>query len=106
MKLNKKLYTLFMGLAFTATLTAKTELNENEKLNEVHLLNTIEFIEDDDEIELGFDVAYYLPFGFDPYKGMIFPFSEIEYIEDEECIDLGFDTSTYLPNSFNPYVGQ
>ncbi|MDT0606634.1 hypothetical protein [Croceitalea rosinachiae] len=106
MKNNRKFYALIIGLAFTTITNAGTGLNDNEELNEVELLNTIEFIEDEEESDLGFDVTQYLPYGFDPYKGMVFDISEIRYVEICEPIHLGFDSNEYLPENFNPYIGQ
>lgn len=105
MKLNKKFYVLITGLVFTTTITASSLINDKEIFNDIEVLNSIEYIEEE-YIDLGFDVKHYLPFGFDPYKGMIFELSEIDYIETSEEINLGFDSQPYLPKNFNPYVGQ
>lgn len=105
MKLYKKFYVLITGLVFTTTITASTLINDKENFSDVEVLNSIEYIEEEN-IDLGFDVEHYLPFGFDPYKGMVFIISDIEYIEEEQSIDLGFNTSKYLPENFNPYLGQ
>ena len=68
---------------------------------------SIEVIELEEEIELGFDTADYLPADFNPYKGMgDINWDEIELYELEEEIDLGFDTKDYLPKNFNPYRGM
>lgn len=45
-------------------------------------ISTIEYIEEDVIIELGFDTADYLPENFDPYKSY-FDLDSIDYIEDE-----------------------
>ncbi|WP_340064847.1 hypothetical protein [Ascidiimonas aurantiaca] len=65
-------------------------------------LNSIEYIEEEIDLDLGFDPDQYLPRGFDPYKPY-FDINSIEYIKDEKCPDLGFDTSEYLPENFDPY---
>jgi len=69
-------------------------------------IDEITFIELEEEIELGFDTAAYLPEGFNAYKRMEFTLNELEIIEIEEDIDLGFNTSDYLPDGFNPYAGM
>ncbi len=69
-------------------------------------IDEITFIELEEEIELGFDTAAYLPEGFNAYKGMDFTINELEVIEIEEDIKLGFNTSDYLPDGFNPYAGM
>lgn len=65
-------------------------------------LNEIVFIEEED-LNLGFDTADYLPENFDPHK-TYFDLNSIPYIEDEGDFDLGFDTVDYLPEGFNPYT--
>ena len=106
MKKNTFFYTLVALLGVTYGVSATSMENDNIDLAEAVLLNDIEFIEDDEIYDLGFDASLYLPFVFDPYKGMIFELSEINYIETPEEIDLGFDSQPYLPKNFNPYVGQ
>ncbi|MFX0557459.1 hypothetical protein ACOCEA_11720 [Maribacter sp. CXY002] len=86
---------------------------QNNFVNEMYLtLNTepvnideITFIEIEEEIDLGFNTADYLPIGFNAYQGMDFTIDDIDFTDDEE-IDLGFDTSVYLPKGFNAYVGM
>ncbi len=68
-------------------------------------LNEIVYIENETEIDLGFDVEAYLPANFDPYAGMPGNLNEISYVENEEIVELGFATATYLPTGFNPYSG-
>lgn len=65
-------------------------------------LNEIEFIEDESEVDLGFDTSAYLPEGFDPYKPY-FDLGSIIYLESEVGLQLGFDTLDYLPAGFDPY---
>jgi len=69
-------------------------------------IDDIVFIETDEEIDLGFDTAEYLPIGFDAYAGMELDLNEISFIETEEEIDLGFDTAEYLPVGFDAYAGM
>ncbi|MFK7811200.1 MAG: hypothetical protein AB8B59_01825 [Maribacter sp.] len=55
-----------------------------ERTIEREMLNTIEYIEEKEEIDLGFDSYFYLPHGFNAYEGMEFELSDIEYIELED----------------------
>ncbi len=66
-------------------------------------LNTIEYIEEAEPIELGFDVETYLPANFDPYAGMMVNLETVPFIESEDSVSLGFETAAYLPVGFNPY---
>lgn len=66
-------------------------------------LDEIVYIEEESEIDLGFDTADYLPEGFDPHKQYL-DLNSIEFIEEEEVADLGFDTTAYLPEDFNAYA--
>lgn len=106
MKKNIIFYTTVITALCMLNVSAKTTINDNIGLTESESLNDIEFIEDEEAFELGFDSSLYLPFGFNPYQGMVFELSEITYIEDDEAIELGFETAKYLPKDFNPYEGQ
>ncbi|MFP2997100.1 hypothetical protein ABN763_14380 [Spongiivirga sp. MCCC 1A20706] len=72
----------------------------NEETNAVE---PVIYIEQEEEIELGFDTAEYLPVGFDPYaeSGQLTE-DEVDALFEEE-IELGFDTAEYLPADFDPY---
>ncbi|UJH66462.1 hypothetical protein [Allomuricauda sp. SCSIO 65647] len=65
-------------------------------------LDEIAYIEEESEVNLGFDTADYLPEGFDPHK-TYFDLNSIIYIEDDNTAELGFDTAAYLPEGFDPY---
>ncbi len=65
-------------------------------------LNEIVFIEEED-LNLGFDTADYLPKNFNPYK-TYFDINSIPYVEDEDDFDLGFDTANHLPEGFDAYT--
>ena len=73
--------------------------NENAALD----LNEIAFIEEEPNIELGFDATEYLPEGFDPYE-LYVDLNAVEYIDGEEEIDLGFKVADYLPTGFDAYA--
>ena len=66
-------------------------------------LDEIVYIEEETEIDLGFDTAEYLPEDFDPNEQYV-DLNSIEFIEEGEIADLGFDTTAYLPKDFNPYA--
>lgn len=69
-------------------------------------INEICYIEEKEEIDLGFDSALFLPAGFDAFKGMVLNIGDIIYVELEEEPDLGIDTSKYLPKNFDAYKGM
>lgn len=96
--MNKKSITLsiVMGIALVNGAFAN---NPNKDL-EVFDINTVEYIEEETEISLGFDVTDYLPEGFNPYK-MYVDLNALEYIEEEmEVADL----SKHLPKGFDAYA--
>ena len=96
--MNKKnfILSIAMGVAMVNGVFASTP----NKDVEVFDINSVEYIEEDERIELGFDVADYLPEDFDPYK-IYFDLNSIEFIESEfEVADL----SKYLPENFNAYA--
>ena len=74
---------------------------------EVLNIDDIQYVEMEEEIDLGFDTTKYLPKEFNPYKHMDMDLNvdEINYMEIEDEINLGFDTSEYLPKGFNAYKG-
>ncbi len=73
---------------------------------EILEINEIVFIEQDQEINLDFDTADYLPLGFNAYEGLELNLNDIIIIEEEEEINLGFDAAKYLPADFNAYDGM
>jgi len=85
-----------MGFALVNGVFASTP----NKDVEVFDINSIEYIEEEIEIDLGFDVADYLPEGFDPYK-MYVDLNAIEFIEEDIKID---DLSKHLPSGFDAYA--
>jgi uncharacterized protein YcfL len=57
-----------------------------ETTKERKMLSSIDYIEDEEEVDLGFDLYFYLPLGFNAYEGMEFDLNDIHYIELEEEI--------------------
>ena len=72
-----------------------------EKDTEEFDINSIVYIEDEVDFELGFDTADYLPEGFNPYI-FYFDISDITYIEDSLLNQL--DTEKHLPENFDAYT--
>lgn len=64
----------------------------------------IVLLEEEEEVDLGFDTAEYLPLGFNAYEGMALDVEDIILIEEEEEVDLGFDVALYLPENFDAYA--
>lgn len=64
-------------------------------------LNSVEYVEYDEDYSLGFDTTAFLPQDFDPYSANV-GLNAINFIEDEE-VELGFDTAVYLPEGFSPF---
>lgn len=69
-------------------------------------IEDIVFLEDEEEIDLCFDTAAYLPINFNAYKGMELDLDldEIPFIEEEEELVLVLDTNNYLPEGFDAYA--
>ena len=80
-------------------IVSDTVCKENADLD----LNEIVFIEEEPQIELGFDTVEYLPEGFDPYK-LYVDLKAVEYVDGQEEINLGFNAADYLPANFDPYA--
>jgi type VI protein secretion system component VasA len=70
-------------------------------------IESIDLYEVEEEVEIEFDTAKYVPEGFNPKKGMEeIDWDTISRYEIEEEINRGFDTKDYLPKNFNPYCGM
>lgn len=66
-------------------------------------LSAIPYEELEEEVDLGFDTAAYLPENFDPKVSAV-DLKSISYLEVEDYEELGFSTEVYLPASFDPYA--
>ncbi|ETN93939.1 hypothetical protein SAMN04487906_3294 [Zhouia amylolytica] len=103
---------LLGGEAVTQNSTEPYELNSNSNTIEITIedpdnqldLKTIEYIEDNEEFDLGFDTTPYLPKGFDPYLGSL---DAIEYVDIDAELEVGanIESDKYLPHDFDPYIG-
>ncbi|MBT8183290.1 MAG: hypothetical protein KJN76_00500 [Eudoraea sp.] len=96
--MNKKniITSIAIGLLFSAGVYA----NEPCKTKEVCLLESIVYLEEESEIDLGFDTADYLPEDFDPYT-FYFDLNSVVFLEENET---DFISREYLPEDFNPYA--
>ncbi|GMN11228.1 hypothetical protein MTsPCn9_20670 [Croceitalea sp. MTPC9] len=97
MKYKKYISTVFIAMLLLPLLSAKSTPSNIEEFD----VSSIKFIEEEQQIDLGFDTKEYLPEDFDPYQEEV-SVNGINFME-EENIDLGFDTSEFLPEDFNPY---
>lgn len=88
-------FTVFMSLVILCSgFSAAEQLNSKDCTNlvsddvdsilEREMLSDIEYVEEEEEVNLGFDSYFHLPFGFNAYQGMSFNIDEIEYIEIED----------------------
>ncbi len=66
-------------------------------------LNEIVYLEEEPDLDLGFDTTDYLPEDFNPYESY-FDLNSIIYLENKVEPALGFDTKEYLPENFDPYT--
>ncbi len=90
---------MLAGVAFVAAASAMKPEVSREEFD----INKVVFIEEKQDLELGFDTAPYLPENFDPYSGS-FSLKAINYMDECDHIELGFNTSGYLPEGFDPYI--
>ncbi len=99
--MNNRNYTLttLLVVMMTMAVSAKQPLAPVEDFD----LNNVVYIEEDQDWELGFDTAKYLPENFDPYSGA-FSLKAINYIDLCDDVELNFDTTGYLPQGFDPYI--
>ncbi|MBD0777349.1 hypothetical protein HPE56_06060 [Maribacter sp. ANRC-HE7] len=97
--MNKKVILLSFttGLLFVSGIFANDSKRDEDNLD----ISSIVYIEDDMEVELGFDTSDYLPEGFNAHE-FYFDFAGVSYLEDDVIIDL--DTKQYLPKGFDAYA--
>lgn len=97
--MNKKtiLLGLTTGLLFVNGIFANDSKKDDDNLD----INSIDYIEDDMEVELGFNTSDYLPEDFNAHE-FYFDLSDVSYIKEGSIIDL--DTKQYLPKGFDAYA--
>ncbi|MEZ4810762.1 MAG: hypothetical protein R2819_10410 [Allomuricauda sp.] len=98
MTCTKSLIMVALATLMVSLATANTIKEPSKDLD----LDSVPFIEEDHDCELGFDTAQYLPENFDPYSGQI-TVGSINYIDENDEIEIGFETAGYLPLGFDPY---
>lgn len=97
--LNAATQPLESSVQYVDVLTTMTLCNQTTKTCEL-----IVYMDQEEDVVLGFDVNKYLPEGFDPYEVETSAnLQDIEYIEEIEDVHLGFDVNKYLPEGFDPY---
>ncbi len=92
--------TLILSLASGLFLANAAFANGTEEKGKPFDISTIEYIEDEVTIDLGFDTSEYLPEGFDPYK-MYVNLNAIEFIEEEVALQY---VKANLPEGFDAYA--
>jgi hypothetical protein len=97
--MNKK--NLILPIALGGLLIQGVFANDSKKEVEEFDPNSIEYIEEEEVIELGFDTADYLPEGFDPYA-FYFDVHSVIYIEESDLNDIRIKNR--LPKNFNAYA--
>ncbi|MGB6154139.1 MAG: hypothetical protein WBG48_19300 [Pricia sp.] len=97
--MNKKSFilTIATGLLLVNGVFASDLTTEKDE----RVINSVNYIEDDADFELGFDTADYLPEDFNPYK-LYVNLDAIVFIEDEADVDV--NTKKYLPANFDAYA--
>ena len=96
----------YLGLEIEKLELEQTLFGETAS-DEIISVDAVSVIELEEELELGFDTANYLPENFDANKGMDdINWDEIKLYELEEELEIGFDTKEHLPLGFNPYTGM
>lgn len=97
--MNKKSFilTIATGLLLANGVLASNLITEKDE----RVINSITYIEDDVDFELGFDTADYLPEDFDPYEIYV-NLDAIVFIENEVADDV--KTKRHLPANFDAYA--
>ncbi len=97
--MNKKSFilTIATGILLANGVFASNLTTERDD----RVINSITYIEDDADFELGFDTADYLPEGFDPYEIYV-NLDAVLFIEDEVAVAV--KTKRHLPANFDAYA--
>ncbi len=91
---------LSVSLTVCLAVSGMLQANEISCSTEGPDLNSIEYIEEEDVIDLGFDTSDYLPENFDPHT-FYMDLHTIIYVKEDV---LDFDSAVNLPADFNPYA--
>ena len=96
MKTVKLIVSSFLGLAISTGVYAQNPGIECDPID----LRTVVYIEEESELDLGFDTRDYLPNNFDPYR-LYVDLEKIAFVNEEET-DLNYQD--YLPAEFDAYA--
>jgi len=103
---NADPYSDFLSLEIEK-LELEQELFGETANDEAVSIASIDVYEIEEEVELDFNTAEFVPADFNANEGMNdIDWSSIELLELEEEFEIGFDTKAYLPKGFNPYEGM
>ena len=70
-------------------------------------LTALRVVQEEEDVEIGFNTSAYLPEGFNPLKGKnTIDWEAVGLVELEEEVELGFDPYDYLPVGFDPFEGM
>ena len=98
--MNKK--TFILSLATGLFLANAAFANGTEEKGKPFDISTIEYIEDEVTLDLGFDTAEYLPEGFDAYAAPT-DVQSINFIDENDDLEINFNTKEHLPEGFNAF---
>lgn len=96
MKTVNLIVSIFLGLAINTGVFAQSPGDGCLPLD----WKSITYIEDENEFDLGFNTADYLPLDFDPYQAYV-DLDAIKFLDAEESV---MDYRAYLPADFNAYA--
>ncbi len=77
--------------------------NNSKPVEKEFDINSIIIIEEEVDIDLGFDTQDYLPADFNAYA---YPYDVdgFNYIDENDTVILDFDPKEHLPEGFDPYI--
>lgn len=109
---SMKKRTMLSMLVLAATSYTAMGNHNNDRVEQMSeadraaFIRTVEFVEVDEEPELGYEVLQYLPDDFDAFKGMIFDMREIHFHDVWDDANQEGEPEVDLLETFGPYVGQ
>lgn len=96
-KNNYKKLSLALTTSLFCAIAINGQMSNTPPLNANLDINAIDYIEDEESINLNFDPYFYLPENFNPYDGMVLKLDDIIYLECEEEIGLDTRPGVLLP---------
>ena len=91
--------TSIMGLVLSSGLNAQGPKIDSDQFD----INSITYIEEEPDIDLGFNPMDYLPENFEAYANPS-DFRSINYIDPNDEFAFDLDICEFLPEGFDPYV--